>query len=105
MNVLVRYIVLEILKGSFVALLLLWALSSLFTMADELKDMGTGSYGLKQIFMYIALLIPQYVYELMPSAALLGSLFVMGGMGNHRELIAMRVSGMSVMQIIKYCIL
>jgi lipopolysaccharide export system permease protein len=104
-NVLVRYIVIEILKGSFAALVVLWALTSLFTLADELKDLGTGNYGLKQVFLYVALMMPQYIYELMPSAALLGSLFVMGGMGNHRELIAMRVSGMSVMQIIKAVIL
>ena len=105
MNVLVRYIVIEILKGSLTALILLWTLSSLFTLADELKDMGKGTYGLKEVFLYLALLMPQYIYELMPSAALLGSLFVMGGMGNHRELIAMRVSGMSVMQIIKAVLL
>ena len=48
---------------------------------------------------------PQYIYELMPSAALLGSLFVMGGMGNNRELVAMRVSGVSIMGIIKSVLL
>ncbi len=37
----------------------------------------------------------------MPSAALLGSLFVLGNMASHRELIAMRVSGVSVFGIIR----
>ena len=45
MNVLTRYIVIEIIKGSTVALILLWTLSSLFTLADELKDMGKGITG------------------------------------------------------------
>ena len=36
---------------------------------------------------------PLYVYELIPSAALLGSLFVLGDMANNREIIAMRVAG------------
>jgi len=51
--------------------------------------------------MYLGLMAPHYLYELMPSAALLGSLFVLGGMANHRELIAMRVAGVSLFGIIR----
>jgi lipopolysaccharide export system permease protein len=99
-NVLTRYIVREILKGSFVALLLLLTLFNLFTFSDELKDLG-GGYGLKQIFYYLALTSPNVFYELVPSSALLGSLFILGAMGNNRELIAMRAAGLSVFGIIK----
>lgn len=101
MSVLTRYIVIEIIKGAFMALLLLWALTSLFTLTDELRDIGKGNYGLADVFTYVGLLAPQYCYELMPFAALLGSLFVMGEMGNNRELVAMRAAGISVMGIIK----
>ncbi|MDD1614007.1 MAG: LPS export ABC transporter permease LptG [Methylococcaceae bacterium] len=100
MNVLTGYIVREILKGSFVALLLLLTLFNLFTFSDELKDLG-GGYGLKQIFYYLALTSPRVFYELVPSSALLGSLFILGAMGNNRELIAMRAAGLSVFGIIK----
>ena len=55
MNVLTGYIVREVLKGSFVALLLLLTLFNLFTFSDELKDLGKGSYGLKEIFYYLDL--------------------------------------------------
>jgi lipopolysaccharide export system permease protein len=101
MNVLDRYIIREILKGTFVALLMLYTLFNLFTLKHELKSMGVGSYDLPQILMYLGLMIPHYVYELMPSAALLGSLFVLGNMANHRELVAMRASGISLMGIIR----
>ncbi|MGR9114834.1 MAG: LPS export ABC transporter permease LptG [Gammaproteobacteria bacterium] len=101
MNVLTGYIVKEILKGSLVALVLLLTLFNLFTFSDELKVLGSGNYGLKEIFKYLALTSPRVLYELMPSAALLGSLFVLGAMGNNRELIAMRASGVSVLGIIK----
>ena len=101
MNVLTGYIVREILKGSFVAVLLLLTLFNLFTFSDELKDLGKGSYGLKEIFYYLALTSPTVFYELMPASALLGSLFILGAMGNNRELIAMRAAGLSVLGIIR----
>ncbi|NOQ35523.1 MAG: LPS export ABC transporter permease LptG, partial [Methylococcaceae bacterium] len=101
MNILSLHIVKEVLKGSFLALLLLLTLFNLFTFSDELKDMGKGSYGLKEIFLYLALTSPRVFYELVPSGALLGSLFVLGAMANNREIIAMRSAGLSVMWIIR----
>jgi lipopolysaccharide export system permease protein len=104
-SVLSRYIIKEILKGALVALLVLWALVSLFTLTDELRDLTEGGYGLKHVFKYLALMSPLYIYELMPSAALLGSLFVLGDMANNREIIAMRVAGFSIADILKAVLL
>lgn len=101
MNVLTGYIVREILKGSFVAIILLLTLFNLFTFSDQLKDLGKGHYGLTEIFYYVALESPSVFYELMPASALLGSLFILGAMGNNRELIAMRAAGLSILGIIK----
>ncbi len=101
MNVLTQYIAKEILKGSFIALILLLTLFNLFTLTDELKDLGKGNYNLTAIFSYLALTSPRVCYELVPSAALMGSLFVLGAMGNNRELIAMRAVGVSILGIIQ----
>ncbi|MCK9636349.1 LPS export ABC transporter permease LptG [Methylobacter sp. Wu8] len=101
MNVLTGYIVREILKGSFVAVVLLLTLFNLFTFSDQLKDLGKGHYGLTEIFYYVALGSPSVFYELMPASALLGSLFILGAMGNNRELIAMRAAGLSILGIIR----
>ncbi len=105
MSVLSWYIVKEILKGSLVAILVLWALMSLFTLTDELRDVVKGGYELKNVFMYLGLMAPLYIYELIPSAALLGSLFVLGEMANNREIIAMRVAGVSIVDILKAVLL
>lgn len=101
MGVLTRYIVIEVVKGSMLSLLLLLTLYNLFTFSDQLQEMGKGSYGLKQILIYLALTSPRVFYELMPSAALLGSLFVVGAMANNREIVAMRAAGLSVGWIIR----
>jgi lipopolysaccharide export system permease protein len=101
MNILTRYIVKEVLKGSFLALLLLVTLFNLFTLSDELKDLGKGSYQLPEIFTYLALSTPAAFYDLVPSGALIGSIFVLGAMANNSEVIAMRASGVSVLAIIR----
>lgn len=101
MNVLTGYIVKEVLKGTAVTMIILLTLFNLFTFSDELKDIGVGHYGLKEIFSYLALTSPRVFYELMPSAALLGSLFVVGAMGNNSEIIAMRAMGLSIFWVIR----
>lgn len=101
MGVLTRYIVKEVVKGSIVALLLLLTLYNLFTFSDQLQDMGKGSYGLKQILIYLTLTSPRIIYELMPSSALIGSLFVVGAMANNREIVAIRATGLSTLWIIR----
>ncbi|MDD2761590.1 MAG: LPS export ABC transporter permease LptG, partial [Methylomonas sp.] len=74
---------------------------NLFTFSDEMKDLGIGNYGLKQIVMYIALTSPRVFFDLVPSAALLGSLVVIGAMANNREIVAMRAAGLSTGWIIR----
>jgi len=101
MNVLTLYIIKEVTKGSLVAILLLLTLFNLFTFSDELKELGKGNYGLKEILMYLALTSPRVFFELVPSSALLGSLFVVGAMANNREIVAMRAAGLSTAWIIR----
>ncbi len=101
MNVLNKYIALEVLKGAFITQIVLLTLFNLFTFTDELKHLGEGNYRLKEILYYVLLTSPGVFYELLPASALLGSLFVLGSMGNNRELIAMRAAGLSVFGIIK----
>ncbi len=95
MKVLSRYILIEVIKGSIVATLVLLTLLNFFTFTDELSDLGDGDYGLGSIFLYLALTSPRNFYELMPSGALLGSLMTLGALANNRELVAMQAAGVS----------
>ena len=49
MAVLTRYIVVEVIKGSTVALLVLLTIFQLFTFTEQLSFLGKGGYGLKQL--------------------------------------------------------
>jgi lipopolysaccharide export system permease protein len=101
MNILTSYIVKEVLKGSFFALILLLTLFNLFSFSDELKDLGKGNYQLREIIIYLALSTPAVFYTLIPSAALIGSIFVLGGLANNSEIIAMRAAGLSIFGVIR----
>lgn len=100
MNTLERYIAIEVIKGSFMASLILLSLLSFFTFADELGDIGQGDYHLATVLKYLLLTLPHSFYELMPSAALVGSLVTLGNLANHRELMAMQSAGVSRTKII-----
>ncbi len=105
MNILTLYMIREIVKGSLIALLILITLFNLGTLNDELKDLGKGDYGLHEIFWYLFLTTPRLIYELIPYAALLGSLFIVGNMANDREIVAMRSAGLSLFWLIRTIIL
>jgi lipopolysaccharide export system permease protein len=101
MRTLDRYIAKEVIKGALIAVLVLLALLNFFTFADELGEMGEGDYGLRQIFGYLALTSPRSLYELMPSAALVGGLVTLGNLANNRELMAMQAAGASRARLIR----
>lgn len=94
------YIAKEVIKGSLVAILVLLALLTFFSFADELGDVGKGDYGIRQIFKYLGLTLPRNFYELLPPAALVGSLVTLGALANNRELVAMQAAGISRARII-----
>jgi len=101
LDVLTKYIVKAVLQSTGVTLVLLLALFNLFTFSDELDDIGKGSYGLVEVFYYLAYTSPTTLYHLMPASGLVGSLFALGAMANHQEITAMRAAGLSIFRIIR----
>jgi lipopolysaccharide export system permease protein len=94
-----RYIMQRFLAGIVPALLLLLTLFSFMALAEELEDVGRGSFTLPDALMVVFLTTAKRVVELLPVTALLGGLLGLGAMANHRELIAIRTSGISKQRI------
>jgi lipopolysaccharide export system permease protein len=101
MKILDRYIALAIAAGTGIALLVILGLDVFFNIIAQLDKVGVGTYTLWKMFQFVALTIPQSLYELFPMAALLGSLIGMGTLAASSELIAMRASGVSVWRIVR----
>jgi len=100
MKILDKYIGQTVLSGILIVLLVLVGLFTFFEFIDEIDDIGKERYGLWQAIQYVALEIPVYIYDLFPSAALLGSLLGLGMLANNSELTVMRATGISTVRII-----
>ena len=99
MNILNRYLAREIYGSTFFVLLALLMLFGFFDLIHELGELGKGSYQLPKVLLFVLLTLPGHVYELLPVAALIGTLFALAKLVQNAEFTVMRVSGLSIQRI------
>lgn len=95
-----RYIASNIIGSTLTVLLALLAIFTFFALIDELEDIGRGSYGIVQVFVYVLMSVPSLGYELFPMAALIGSLLGLGSMMHSGEITVVRCAGVSKLRIV-----
>ncbi len=91
-----RLIYVEVLQAvAFVSLGFL-ALFFFFDFIDELPNLGKGNqaYRMTQVLGHVALRIPSHLYELLPIAVLIGTIFVMARLAQSSEYTILRTSGL-----------
>jgi lipopolysaccharide export system permease protein len=98
MGLLTSYLMRTILGGTAMVLLVLLALAGLFEFISQLED-TQGDYGIPQALIYTALRLPQLSFEMLPIAALIGSLLGLGGLASSSELVVMRTAGISMVRM------
>lgn len=98
MTVLQRYFGKEILRAVLFVLIAFLALFAFFDLINELPSVGRGTYKIQHAFLYILLGLPGYTYELMPIAALIGTIYVLAQFASNSEFTIMRVSSLSTVQ-------
>ncbi|MFA6409634.1 MAG: LPS export ABC transporter permease LptG [Gammaproteobacteria bacterium] len=97
--VLERYIGKTIIGTILIVILVLAGVEIFIEFTHEFPDIGTGSYGWLQVLRYVPLMLPEDIYHLFPMAGLLGSLIGLGLLSSNSELVVMRASGMSLLQV------
>lgn len=95
MKVLRRYFETEIYQAVLFVLVAFLALFAFFDMMSEVRFVG-GPYRLEHAFLYVTLGLPTYAYELMPIAALIGTIYVMAQFAARSEFTVMRASSLSM---------
>lgn len=95
MTVLQRYFASEIIRSVAFVLVAFLALFAFFDLMGELQSIGRGGYRLQQAFLYVLMGLPGYAYELMPIAALIGTIYVLAQFASRSEFTIMRASSMS----------
>lgn len=96
MRLLDGYIGRAVLGGTALVMCVLLSLFVFIEFVDELGVIGQGEYGVWSAFQYVAYSVPRLAYELMPLAALLGSLIGLGLLASNNELVMMRAAGVSL---------
>jgi lipopolysaccharide export system permease protein len=93
---------------AFVAVAFL-SLFVFFDLVDELSSVGrrspvdpTLAYGMTQALLYVALLIPNRIYELLPIAVLIGSVYGLVRLAQGSEFTILRTSGLSPWQALRH---
>jgi lipopolysaccharide export system permease protein len=83
-----------LISGGFLTLFLF------FDLADELQNLGRSSgadgptYQLRHAVLYVGLLLPNRLYELLPISGLIGTIFVMARLAQSSEYTILRTSGL-----------
>lgn len=99
MRTLDRYLAVEVLKASLLAVAALAALDAFFGLIIELEDIGRRAYDVGDAFAYVGLTLPRRIMEVLPTGALIGCLLGLGGMAARSELVAIRAAGVSILRI------
>lgn len=95
MKILQRYFAVNIISSVFFVLVALLSLISFMDLTGELPAVGKGGYMIQHAVLYVVMLLPGHVYEVMPVAALIGTIYTMAQFAQSSEFTIMRASSMS----------
>lgn len=70
-------------------------LDVMLAMVEEIGDVGKGRYGFSEALLYVVYTLPRRLYELFPTAAVIGALMALGNLAATSELTALRALGLS----------
>lgn len=99
MKIISNYLSKQTTQSIFLVMAGLIAMFSFFDLLQELDSIGKGNYGIGKIVLFVLLSAPGHIYEVVPVAVLIGTMYALANMAKNSELVIMRVSGMSILQI------
>ena len=91
----IRYLSREIYAAVALVLVAFLGLFAFFDLVNELDEIGKSGYMLHHAAIYVAMIMPGRVYELMPIAVLIGTLYALTTLARHSEITVLRASGLS----------
>jgi lipopolysaccharide export system permease protein len=95
MKVLQRYFAVNITQAVVFVLIAFLGLIAFMDLTRELPHVGKGNYMFQHALLYVALMLPGHVYEVMPVAALIGTIYAMAQFAQTSEFTIMRASSMT----------
>lgn len=105
MKTLFRYVRRDIYTAVAFVLVALVGLFVFFDFVNELGDVGRGGYRVHHALRLVLITVPGRIYELMPVAALIGTIYAMAQLAANSEFTIMRVSGMGATRALRMLLL
>ena len=99
MSIIKQHLTKETTYSILLVMAALLAMFAFFDLLQELESVGKGSYGIAKILIFVLLSAPGHVYEIVPVAVLIGTMYSLTQLAKNSELVILRVSGMSTIQI------
>ncbi len=99
MHKITRYISRTIFTTTSLTLLVISALFFISGLIDQLKNVN-NVYTVKEAVIYVSLIMPSKIYDLIPYACLIGALAGLGMLASTSELVIIRAAGVSVIRIV-----
>lgn len=100
MKIIQRYISRTVTQTILVITLLFMGIEGFILLAGQLHNYDASSYGVLPALRYVALSLPEQLYQLFPMAAFIGVLLGMGLLDSHSELLVMRTAGVAPKQLL-----
>ncbi len=95
-----RYLMREVFGAVFLVLAAFLALFSFFDLINEFRRVGESSYEAWHALVIVALSLPGLVYELIPIATLIGTLYALSTLARHSEITVLRASGLATRDLL-----
>ncbi|CDG84546.1 LPS export ABC transporter permease LptG [Janthinobacterium agaricidamnosum] len=95
MKILQRYFAVSIFQAVAFVLVTFLGLLAFMDLTGELAAVGKNGYTIQYALLYVLMLMPGHVYEVMPIAALIGTIYTMAQFASSSEFTIMRASSMS----------
>ncbi|MDP3638304.1 MAG: LPS export ABC transporter permease LptG [Azonexus sp.] len=95
-----RYLMRETFAAVVLVLVAFLVIFSFFNAINELRDVGQNGRQLWHAMVFVLLGLPGLVYELIPIATLIGTLYALSTLARHSEITVLRASGLATSQLL-----
>ncbi len=94
-----RYLARTTITGTFLAIVILAVVSGFLTFVSQLHNIGIQNYTIGTALLYTASTLPEWISDIFPAGALIGSLMALGTLAHANELMVFRVTGASLIRL------
>jgi lipopolysaccharide export system permease protein len=96
-----KYLMVTVLQSILLIFALLMVLQVFILFVNQMADLGKGHYNLWMALQFVCCRLPYEMFMCFPVICLMGSLIGLSVLANHSELVILRASGLSILNILR----